>query len=124
MVAQIVDDRFDVFIGNGRIPSGDHAPYQRIPITSISAGPLGDVLPHAAGVVAGRAVHGDQGFTLSVGQEGIEFVIGIGSDDIGSGRSSQRGSEMGRQVADDRVDVVAGNRSIENSLPPWPWTTT
>ncbi len=115
MVAQVINDRFDVFIGNGRIPGGGHASHQGIPVTSISACPLGDVLPHAAGVVAGRAVQGDQALTLSVGQEIIELVIGVGTNDIRfPGRSSSRGAEMGCQVADDGIDIVAGDRSIEN----------
>ena len=64
MVGQIGNDRFDIFIGDGRIPGGDHASHQVIPIASISAGPLGDVFPEATGVVTGGAVQGDQRLTL------------------------------------------------------------
>lgn len=115
MVGQIGNDRFDIFIGDGRIPGGDHAPHQVIPIASISAGPLGDVFPEAIGVVTGGAVQGDQRLTLVVGQKRIELVIGIGGNNIAlTGRAYGRRSEILCQVSDDGLNIVAGNRRIEN----------
>ena len=95
MVGQIVNNRFDILIGDGRIPDRDHTPYQRIPITSIPAGALGDVLPDATGVVTSCAVQGDQRLALVIGQERIQLVIRIGSDDVASsGSASGSGFEV------------------------------
>ncbi len=119
MGTQIGDDRFDILIGERRIPGCDHAPHQGIPVTLISAGPFGDVLPEADGVVTGRAVQGEQCFPLAVGQKSMELIIRIGSDDVAStGLETGRGSEVGCEVTDDGIDIVAGDRSIEN--PPHP----
>ena len=114
MVGQIGNDRFDIFIGDGCIPSCDHAPHQRIPINAISTGALDNVPPDSAGAVTGRAVKDEQRLTLVVGQKRIELVIGIGGDNIASTSSTAgRGSEIICQVGDDRIGIAAGNRSIE-----------